>query len=1064
MNTALHALVSIKLYGYEFSWFEGMLFGAVISTTDPILSAGSTKDIDATYLSILLGAEALFNDSTCFIVFDIFKDLLIISAVGEAGIEISIRIIMKFIASPLFGLLLAKIIMLWLSRVTNDETTEVSISLAIVYVSFFFAEWAGMSGVIVLSSFGLNLDIVAFTPGTEYLFNRFWKMLTFLSNTLIFAFVGYEIGEHVFAYFEPLDLFYIVVLYIGAFTIRLVVITMLSFWLRRMGNGFTWRAGVVVVWGGMRGAFTLNMALVAFNTDEVDIFMKGKLLLLVAGATIINLLINALSMRTILEGLGFCDVSSAKRMAMFSIIQRLRQSASTTLSMLKMDRFLADANWNMVETATLIEDPYHTSPKNATLEELFPELVENECVDCQKYVLPDPNPHEMGDMIDEARLRMLKAQVISYWRQYNSGILNRETTRILVGATETYIERKGKFMNIHEVKKCWEDKGIFVALRRRVETWVYTRVKEEIVKPSQIRALKICYRIVCTNEFDFVIYVSILMNIFPVVLYFIQDLKEIYEDELQSVNVFFMIFYTVETGMKILALRKFYFRNHWNKFDFGVLIIGAAEMLTEWLLVMMGVARNPIIKSILKALRLLRLIRALRLIKVLMPHLIEILSKQINKQLSCGYDIAKGFVISEEDIKNVVDQISDNKRITQRLKNVVEKDRQDGMQELGLLQRDNPEIVTAAKTAQAIRTVVNCIKETLQGLKAGGIVDQFQGDKLNKIIKGKLQQLASFPTTIPAAEAEELLRNVPWLEKAKAITAFIKGKAKILFFDYEDTICKQGDPPRGIHLIVSGLVKLYGSNPHFGHQHTKEQEEEDERSYGVQFTDYRGVGTLLGEVNCLTRQVMEVSIICDSAVQTCFIAINDLYEAFELFSDDPSLMYKIWLTLAIRTALLIFKETLEYQSWTVNKLYSWLVDAHLEDVELNKKLDVYDGTMEDVILVYGSLKDCQLLVPYYAPCVIPRTSHQVQGTAEITKLLIVPNVTMTNITRNPMLKDCSGPLCLQHAAAHRRARTGKTSIAIAVNESLTMLRTVESFAVEETENETDSRKGSVVPT
>ncbi|KAJ1178938.1 hypothetical protein NDU88_004179 [Pleurodeles waltl] len=54
------------------------------------------------------------------------------------------------------------------------------------------------------------------------------------------------------------------------------------------------------------------------------------------------------------------------------------------------------------------------------------------------------------------------------------------------------------------------------------------------------------------------------------------------------------------------------------------------------------------------------------------------------------------------------------------------------LEDLGFLQRDNPAIVTAAKTSQAIRTVLNNIKDTLQGLRKGGIVDQLLGDKLDE--------------------------------------------------------------------------------------------------------------------------------------------------------------------------------------------------------------------------------------------------------------------------------------------------------------------------------------------
>ncbi|XP_069481505.1 sperm-specific sodium:proton exchanger-like [Ambystoma mexicanum] len=215
-------------------------------------------------------------------------------------------------------------------------------------------------------------------------------------------------------------------------------------------------------------------------------------------------------------------------------------------------------------------------------------------------------------------------------------------------------------------------------------TETYRKNPPEDQNWERIKALKICYKIVSSNEFEFIIYVSIIINIAPVALHFIPRHKRAYAVELHILNYFFMTFYTLEATIKILALRKFYFLNHWNQFDFCILIIGAVEILVECILERSNLTTSGIGKQITEVLRFLRLLRALRLLKAAMPKLLVILSRQINKQLSFGYDIAKGFVVSEEDVKKVVDQISDNTKITQKLKNLVEKDRQDGMQELGI--------------------------------------------------------------------------------------------------------------------------------------------------------------------------------------------------------------------------------------------------------------------------------------------------------------------------------------------------------------------------------------------
>lgn len=48
------------------------------------------------------------------------------------------------------------------------------------------------------------------------------------------------------------------------------------------------------------------------------------------------------------------------------------------------------------------------------------------------------------------------------------------------------------------------------------------------------------------------------------------------------------------------------------------------------------------------------------------------------------------------------------------------------------------------------------------------------------------------------------------------------------------------------------------------------------------------------------------------------------------------------------------------------------------DVPTHSKCDIYDENMEDVILVHGSVQDCQVLQPYFAPCILPKTCHQVK--------------------------------------------------------------------------------------
>ena len=51
-------------------------------------------------------------------------------------------------------------------------------------------------------------------------------------------------------------------------------------------------------------------------------------------------------------------VSDAKRVAMANAVSRLHESSDRSLSILKTDRFMADADWLKVDTTCVIYNPY----------------------------------------------------------------------------------------------------------------------------------------------------------------------------------------------------------------------------------------------------------------------------------------------------------------------------------------------------------------------------------------------------------------------------------------------------------------------------------------------------------------------------------------------------------------------------------------------------------------------------------------------------------------------------------------------------------------------------------
>ncbi|KAM6973381.1 sperm-specific sodium:proton exchanger-like [Aplochiton taeniatus] len=1019
LSTSMTAVLGVKVYNYNWDWYTGMMFGAIVSTTDPFIATSLLQSLGTVKpLTILLEGEALFSDGASYITFTVFKDLALDVHQIQAT-ELAVKLVLKLVGSPVLGIIMSKIVMFWLSYIFNDVLSEITISLAMTYICFYFAEWMEMSGVIAVLLMGLFLDTVNFSPEIEGFLLRFWEMLTHLANTLIFFIVGIVIVS-AFKNLNNNDFFNIIVLYFAIYIIRLVTTIILYPILLRTGYGFSWRWAGVCVWGGTKGAFCLNLMLMAFQSEDLDeIKVRDKFLILTAGMVILTLLINATSMSLFLKRLGLFDVSVPKRMAMYSAVQRVRETSENTFSLLKMDRFLADANWEMAKSHVQVEDPYKTGNEMLSMEEFSPMARTSRCPDCDREVPYTPSAHEIEDMMEEARMRILKAQKTSYWKQYSAGMLNREAARVLMNIAENMTDHKGLFMSVQDIKKYWRLKGFFVSLKRKLEDWLYD-VKVDKLKPSRNAWLRWCYQLVFSVPFEYSIYVVILLNIFPIVLELIHSIGDPFTWEVLVLNYIFTLSYVVEAVLKALAMRKAYIFNHWNQFDLFLILMAFADILIEHFMGANEAYYNIQTLKLVRISKMLRLTRALRLCKILIPNLIEAIDRRINKQLSFAYDIGKGYVMGEEDIGKIIDHISDDTSISKKLKSILEENRQQAVRELGLLQRDHPEIAISVKTRQAVRAVFNSERDTIRTLMSGGVLDDVEASKLEKMIDIKMKKLAKFPPTIPAPTAQELLHSLPWLNKDPVQIAFINRVAKLLFFDLGDIIIRQRDKPQGIHLIVSGMVKITGVSPNLGGK---------EPSKKGLLTDYQSCGAILGELNCLTQQPMESTITCETATQTCFVAINSLFEAFDMFPAFPSLEYRIWLSLATRISISTFMENILFQGMNYHRICAHLSRAFLLELEMNQKLEVYDGSMEDVVVVYGSCGDVQSLCCYDAPALVNKTTHQIVGTVNTTRLLVIPSpYAVVKQSSSSTLSRLDSVPCLRHAAQRRASRHDHTGL------------------------------------
>ena len=72
------ALCGIYIFPYNWSWLNGLMFGSILSATDPIAVVALLHDACASKsLASLIDSESLLNDGSAFVIFLIFHNIAI---------------------------------------------------------------------------------------------------------------------------------------------------------------------------------------------------------------------------------------------------------------------------------------------------------------------------------------------------------------------------------------------------------------------------------------------------------------------------------------------------------------------------------------------------------------------------------------------------------------------------------------------------------------------------------------------------------------------------------------------------------------------------------------------------------------------------------------------------------------------------------------------------------------------------------------------------------------------------------------------------------------------------
>ncbi|XP_045505452.1 sodium/hydrogen exchanger 10-like isoform X2 [Colias croceus] len=769
--TALMAAF-MAFYLIESSWnfSTALLFGIVCSPIYPVEIVTQLKELTkGKNISVLLLGEGLIGDVTVMIEFTAIFGYLAMALTDASQISL---LLLRFAGGGvLLGLVMGKITAGLLSLTYYDLLCSVTVTLAGAYLTYYIGEkFFYVSGLLgtVIAGVMVSKRKSTVSAEVEQVVSHFWRILSHIANTLVFAIVGVVIFEKLCYMISVRQCALIFVTYTTVYTSRLLVYAAMTPILRHIGYGMSWQHAMACVWGGLRGPLSLCLALIVLQTpivaDAGEIFIIQT-----AGLVLLSLLINATTITKVLKILGLAEISLAKKANMTNCVKRVMMTRDRCISMLKMDKFLADANWDLVQANTTIKHPYQLQMSGRdedSDDDTYMGYHYTTCPDCEREIPNEPTKKEIAEMMREANQRVLKAMKISYWRQYEHGKISKDGVRTLVQAVEVAADSNDGRINLEQLGTLWKPKAHAVWLRRKLVDMMIPDAANAQVPRHPWR--QYCYRIVTNVWFDGFIYVMILCNT-PVILFEVAmrgPVTPTVTFTIKSLNLFFFIIYLWEMLIKFYALTiRGYFRSHWNKLDFFIIVMATGDLILDIIdSVTMWDKWNNLNSSVLTATKLLRMLRFLRLCKlarVSVPKIMAYIDRMIDIQLAFGYDVGKGFVTGETEVCNLLPQLVDNIQIQETLYNKLEADRLAVTRQLGLLQRDRPWTAITVKTRQATTSTLNIMLSDAMQLKEEGFLDEMEYRLLVNAIQERVQSIRHKGSLV-APSSPEVLTNRPY--------------------------------------------------------------------------------------------------------------------------------------------------------------------------------------------------------------------------------------------------------------------------------------------------------------
>eukprot|EP00963_Diacronema_lutheri_P011663 scaffold1431_cov346-Pavlova_lutheri.AAC.8 len=355
--------------------------GTTLSMTDAVAVTSVLATTDAPEeLGVVLEGESLLNDASGFVLFSMFLKYATDNVPLSAGFVFT-QALWDMLLLGIGGVLVGAffgygliITLHYMRRAGLDREPEIAMSVAAAYLCFYVAQGpAGFSGPVAVVTTGLMVNAKGkadLSPGVQELWHRFWGLLAFMANGMVFFFAGVSamnfilFAGHHKSFDKTLSLAYLPLIYVLLFALRFLCICPIWIFSRLTSenpkSAMTINDVVFLTFTALRGAMSLIQENEVILQPGIPESVKLQMVVWTAGFTLMTILINVPLLPWLFRLTGHSSRAVGQAYLHTKAIQSLHKFTRRTVEAMVNLEVLKKADWSYVLDSVLPNLPEDT--------------------------------------------------------------------------------------------------------------------------------------------------------------------------------------------------------------------------------------------------------------------------------------------------------------------------------------------------------------------------------------------------------------------------------------------------------------------------------------------------------------------------------------------------------------------------------------------------------------------------------------------------------------------------------------------------------------------------------